>query len=304
MNINPVKFNCCSSSKNIADSNSEELNNNNALKDTEESRKSCAKEYSNENEKENYEFMKKGYYEHFICKLRKRRSSKSDNNDKCQEKNQHQCEKKSKKVAASEYGYITGDPHLRGGDGEIFDIKGLSGEIYSVLQDRGIDYNVKYGKIGDWQDVGVTESAIITYGQDCKTIVTLDKDGKSTLISIKDGKTKEIQIERGKTYNLADGGTVKYGQALGGGADGGQMEERLIITSAEGYIITQVVRSAGYIDANVETSANGVYKDKVMPSGLIGDTFDRDNFKREASDTQGGGILNKDISQYKRGSLF
>lgn len=300
MNINPIKLSTCSSSKNTTDSNIEDTEENTCQKTTEENKKSCDQS-SSQNKDGNYEFMKKGYYEHYLCKIKRHKTP--NNQDKCQH-NQNPCNQNSKKVAASEYGYITGEPHLRGGDGETYDIKGAAGDIYSVLQDKGIDYNVKYGTIADWQDVGVTESAITTYGQDCKTVVTLNKDGKATLISTKDGKTTETQIERGKTYNLADGGTVKYGQALGGGTDGSQMEERLILTSAEGYIVTQAARSPGYIDANVETSADGVFKDKTMPSGLIGDTFDQDSNTRTASDSEGTGILNNDISQYKRSSLY
>ena len=128
--------------------------------------------------------------------------------------------------------------------------------------------------------------------------VSFNKDGKAVLVNERKGVKTETVIQRGKTYRLADGATVSFGQALGGGQDGKQLEERLIVTTREGYIITQVVRNGSYIDSNIETGKKGVYSDGVMPSGLIGDTFDTGSDKRIASDDQGTGVLNKPLSFY------
>lgn len=206
-------------------------------------------------------------------------------------------------VAGSEYGYLTGDPHLRGGDGELYDIMPLPGTIYSVLKDKNLNYNAKMDTINDWGACGVTESAITVSGRNSKSVVTFNKDGVATLTTKIKGKTTSQAIEKGQTYTLADGGTVKFDQALGGGTDGNSLEERLIITTKEGYIITQAAREKGYIDSNVETPAKGVKTDGVMPSGILGDTFDKDSTQRTATDDKGSGVLNHNLNYYQGNKL-
>lgn len=218
-----------------------------------------------------------------------------------------QCSKtctKQKPVAANEYGYLTGDPHLRGGDGELYDVHGEANKIYSVLKDKNLDYNAKYGSINNMSNNGVVESGITVKSSKSTNKITFNKDGKAVLSTTTNGKTTETVIEKGKTYKLADGGNVKFGQAYGGGADGKSMEERLITTTGEGYIITQVARQWGYIDSNVQTPKAGVNADKTLPTGLLGDTFDADSKARVAKDNMGTGVLNNALSSYTRLSLF
>ena len=212
--------------------------------------------------------------------------------------------KKPATVAANQFGYLTGDPHLRGGDGELYDVHGQAGNIYSVLKDKNLDYNAKYGSINNMSNNGVVESGITLKGSKSTSKISFNKDGKAVLSTITNGKTTETPIEKGKTYKLADGGTVAFGQAYGGGADGQSMEERLITTTGEGYIITQVARQWGYIDSNVQTPKAGVNTDKVLPTGLLGDTFDADSKARVAKDNMGTGVLNNALSSYTKLSLF
>jgi len=207
-------------------------------------------------------------------------------------------------IDANEYGYMTGDPHFRGGDGELYTIKGITGKVYSIVKDKGLEYDAKFEAVNCWGNTGATGSAVkvaSTCGK-FSSIVYYDKNGCAKLVSIADGHSTEITIQRGKSYQLADGGCVKFGQAYGGGCDGSQLEERLIIKTKEGYTLTQVARADGYIDSNFETGCKGVFTDGVMPSGLLGDTFDKDPAKRVATNDQGGGILNGTLCSYTLGS--
>ncbi len=200
------------------------------------------------------------------------------------------CERKP--IAAEEYGYMTGDPHFKGGDGGFFDVDKPG--TYNILKDmknrKGVNYKAKIDYVDEWGNTGVCNSQIVVKDKSAKSSINYDKDGNAKLITVsrEHGKTETI-IERGKTYQLPDGGSVCWGQALGGGTDGQSMEERLIIKTRE-YTITQVSRDGKYIDSNVETGEKGVYADRKMPSGLIGDTFDRDDKKRTSVD---------DLSKYE-----
>ncbi len=209
-----------------------------------------------------------------------------------------------KPIAANEYGYMTGDPHFRGGDGELYTITGSSGKVYSIVKDKNFEYDAKFEKLNCWGTTGTTGSAV-KVSNSCATktsIIYYDKTGCAKLVNVVSGKLTETTIQRGVTYTLADGGTVKFGQAYGGGADGSQLEERLIIKSAEGYTLSQVARTGGYIDSNFETGCKGVYSDGVMTSGLLGDTFDAGSAKRVATDNMGTGILNKGLCAYTLGT--
>ncbi len=189
------------------------------------------------------------------------------------------CEKKP--IAANEYGYMTGDPHFKGGDGGFFDVHKPG--TYNILRDmknrQGVNYKAKIDYVDEWGNTGVKNSQIVVKDRYSKSSITYDKDGNAKLITVSRGQGKtETIIERGKTYQLPDGGSVCWGEALGGGSDGQSMEERLIIKTRE-YTITQVSRDGKYIDSNVETREKGVYADRKMPSGLIGHTFDKDDKK-------------------------
>jgi len=208
------------------------------------------------------------------------------------------------KIAVNEYGYMTGDPHFRGGDGELYTITGTSGKVYSIVKDKNFEYDAKFEKLNCWGTTGTTGSAV-KVGSSCgkyTSIIYYDKTGCAKLVNIVNGKKCEITIQRGKVYQLADGGCVKFGQAYGGGADGSQLEERLIIKTKEGYTLSQVARAGGYIDSNFETGCKGVYSDGVMTSGLLGDTFDAGSAKRVATDNMGTGILNSSLCSYTLGT--
>lgn len=203
-----------------------------------------------------------------------------------------------KPVASYEYGYLTGDPHLRGADGELYDIKGIPGSTYSVVKDKGLNYKAQFDYVDQWGNTGVTKSNIVVRGKGKKTIVFFDKDGTAKLKTLSRGNKEVVTIEPGKEYNLADGGTVSFGPAVGGGPDGQKLETRLIVKTRE-YTITQVARDGKYIDSNVETGERGVYSDRVMPKGLLGDTFDRGDEKRVAQNDMGKGVLNGPINRYR-----
>lgn len=191
------------------------------------------------------------------------------------------------KVAANESGTITGDPHFKGGDGDTYDVQGQAGKTYNLLSDQGIQFNGKFGAWGNNGATVVTETGITVKGSYGNlSAVNFDKNGNA--------KVNGQELKDGHTVQLADGGTAT------------KKGNKLIVTTAEGYTITQEAMSGGYINTEVKTGANGVGADGVLPGGLLGQTFDPDNIAKKGktgAGAQGEGVINGNVSDYEMGGL-
>jgi len=202
-------------------------------------------------------------------------------------------------VAPCEWGSVTGDPHFRGGDGESYNIYADGGTVFSIVKDKNFDYNAKFNY---WGNNGVSESSVrVKNATGNKTsIVYFKANGTATLVNINNGVKTETTIQQGQTYNLADGGTVKFG-SIKVNPSSSTTETRLIVTSSEGYTLSQKAYGS-HINSTFETSSKGTESDGVATSGLLGDTFDPDSTKRIPTDNKGTGVLNKALSAYALGT--
>lgn len=177
-------------------------------------------------------------------------------------------------IAASRYGSITGNCNLKGGDGKLLTVKGTAGRVYNILSDSYLAFNAKVNKIDNLGNNGITESSIKVQGAISKNVIFYDKTGTAKLVTYGLAGSVETMVLRGHTYKLADGGTLAFEQAYN---ENYALEERLVVTTKEGYKITQVIKNGSYIDSTVETSALGVFTDSKLPTGLLGHTFNKNS---------------------------
>lgn len=184
-------------------------------------------------------------------------------------------------VAPNETGTVTGDPHFRGGDGDIYDVQGVPGKVYDLLDDTNLNYNGKFEAWGNGGATVVSESAINVagFGSDSFSSVSFNKSGVA--------KVNGHELQNGETVVLADGGTAtKQGNVL-------------TVKTAEGYTIKQTAMAGGYINSEVKTSALGVATDNRLPGGLLGQTFDPDHIAKRGTGNQGQGVIAGKVSDYE-----
>lgn len=190
-------------------------------------------------------------------------------------------------VAANEKGTITGDPHFRGGDGGTYDVQGEPGKVYNLLSDSNLNFN---GRFDAWGSGGAT-----VVGETSLNVANLGRSSFSTVTFTKDGvaKVNGQELQDGQSVILADGGTAT------------KQGNKLTITTAEGYTITQTCHpsaNGNYINTEVKTSALGVATDNILPGGLLGQTFDADNVARngkKGAGAQGEGAIDGKVQDYE-----
>ena len=187
-------------------------------------------------------------------------------------------------VAANEVGTITGDPHFKGGDGGRYDVQSEPGKVYNLLRDTNLNYN---GKFEAWGSNGAT-----VVGESAINVCDMSGSNYSSVTFNKDGtaKVNGQELKDGQTVTLADGGTAR------------KEGNKLIVTTAEGYTITQTAMPGGYINSEVRTSSLGVATDNVLPGGLLGQTFDPDDIARngkKGAGAQGEGAIEGVVQDYE-----
>ena len=189
-------------------------------------------------------------------------------------------------VAANETARFWGDPHFEGGDGGSFDVQGEPNKTFNILTDKGLQF---HGLFIPGKPPGVT-----VVGQ---TSLRVDKDGAANA----------ILFEPRNSVATIDGTsiTAKGAQTV----DGGEVHmegKNVVLTTGEGYRIEQEFMKGSaswpdYINANIKTGSKGVSGDGVLPTGLLGQTFDADSDQRngkKGKGAQGEGAIDGVYTDY------
>ena len=97
-------------------------------------------------------------------------------------------------------------------------------------------------------------------------------------------------MKEGEEVKLSDGSTVKW--------DGYNLE----INTKEYNINIQDRK--GYLDTSFKVNDNGVFSDGVMPGGLLGQTADGNDDRRETTGLEGKGVIKGTPKDYEVPGLF
>ena len=170
---------------------------------------------------------------------------------------------------------IYGDPLFVGfeGNGENFFINGQIGKSYDLLSDKGLQVNGTFVRSG----------GTVTYLGDVGVDIRRNK-----IQYFVNGDPPTINGR-----NLNPGETIKMTNDS---------------VSWDGY--TMIVTTKEYVfkiskhRLEVTTTAGGVFKDGVMPHGLLGQTADEDTNVRRANDYQGSGAIDGNYADYEVSSIF
>jgi hypothetical protein len=155
-------------------------------------------------------------------------------------------------VAPDQKAIAYGDPHIKGADGEKFDFNDLG--IYNVLQDKGLAINAEMAPAAG-------EKSVITN-------IGL-KAGNQQLQLLPNGQViidgKPVNLQQGQQLQLQDGTVISK-------------EGNDIKLKGREYDVTFKSRAKGqYFDVAVQSKSQGVATDGILPTGILGETFDGDD---------------------------
>jgi hypothetical protein len=178
-----------------------------------------------------------------------------------------------KVVATNQKSRIWGDPHIEEADGGKYDFNATG--TYNVLTDKDLALNTL--KVSGPGITSIIKEAGLTVGSNK---IGVKADGAVTL----DGKA----MTAGQSATLANGSKISY--------DGTRLnvntpEYNIRFTTKESY------QGFTYMNIDVESKADGVAKDGVLPTGLLGETYDEDSVQQTAT-------KNPDPKFYAVNSLF
>jgi hypothetical protein len=155
-------------------------------------------------------------------------------------------------VAANQQTRAYGDPHIDGPDGEKFDFNDHG--IYNLLQDRGLNINGEMGPAAGEKSV-ITNVGMNVGGSQVQML----PNGSMVI------NGRPVQLENGQTLQLPDGSKIS------------KKGNDITIQTSE-YDVKLTSRAKGqYFDVAVKSKQQGVLADGVVPSGILGETFDADD---------------------------
>lgn len=166
-------------------------------------------------------------------------------------------------VAANEWAFVWGDPHLREADGGKFDVQ-QEGK-FNILQDKGISFTA------DFQKQPAKPGVEIDPKNDKRPTVTKSAD------LVIDGKKVHIDAS-GKT--TVDGKELKNFDPVALGPNSSiarTVDGSILIQTGEYTILFDSVGNGNRLDFAIKTGIDGVAADGVNPTGLLGETFDADS---------------------------
>ena len=136
-----------------------------------------------------------------------------------------------------------GDPHFVGFDGSKFDFQGIQGRVFNLLSDAKVQVNSLFQPYGD--------GSATTMGQ-----IGVRIGGDNLLVNAHGGATLNGSNFNG-TAKLKNGTVARSGSTT--------------TISTKEYSIAIYDRGS-YLDIGIQTTAQGVNRDEVMPGGVIGQT--------------------------------
>lgn len=136
-----------------------------------------------------------------------------------------------------------GDPHFVGFDGNSFEFQGIPNNIFNLLSDAKVQVNALFNGLGN--------SYYTVMGQ----------------IGIRLGKD-QLLVNSGGGVNingsiLEGSANLKEGSVLASGGN--------VSISTKEYSIN-ILNKGSYLDVDIKTTSEGVNRDEVMPTGVIGQT--------------------------------
>jgi ribosome-associated protein YbcJ (S4-like RNA binding protein) len=187
-------------------------------------------------------------------------------------------------VAPNEAASIWGDPHVKVADNKSANLRLVDYDIqdqgtYNILQDKGITLNATFQKQDQAHQVSVTKEAGLTLGSEK---LLIKSDGNVTI----DGAA----LTTGQSKTLKDGSVVSY--------VGNNLKVKTA-TAGEydlNFDLKQQWGGSDYMNVDVMSRSQGVAADGVLPSGILGETFDADNIIETAA--------KQPIASYQRPALF
>jgi hypothetical protein len=185
-------------------------------------------------------------------------------------------------------GSYTGDPHLVGFDGEKYDVMGQPGKTYNMLSDQGIQYNTTFAKWGDKGATVISQAGIQVGDQK----IYFDRTGNAPTIN---GQSMTV----GDDVDLPNGGSANW--------DG----QKLTVKTKEYTIDLQVKEpnnnNGAYLDSQVTINDGGPFSDMVAPHGLLGQTADGVDGKKNTGHDQGkqgGTVIDGTVDDYEEADLW
>lgn len=186
-------------------------------------------------------------------------------------------------VAADEHARIWGDPHIVDADGGKYDFQHEG--VYNVLEDKGLAVNGNLTKAKDGEHTYLTQAGLMVNGKQ----VHIDTDGTVTLGT----GANATELEDGESRQLGNG---SYISRKGDLVRVGNAEYKLEFQT------NQDDRGNKHINLDAYTKDGGVALDGVNPTGLLGETFDKDSkaltkTKLKAADYERADLFATELSQ-------
>ena len=200
------------------------------------------------------------------------------------------------------YGYVWGDPHFVGGDGDFFDFQGEDKKKFNIIADTNFFINAQFKEHKVFEGNTTMSKTRIVVQEKANEIdevpaertgITLKNDGTANM----DG----MKLEIGQRYRMADGGFSRLSNLEGSSEakilknnkffptdrlmklleKGALVKAKFYSKTKEGYTVEQYEFSNGetgtaemkWIELAVRTAS---IDSGNLPSGLLGQTFDMD----------------------------
>lgn len=177
-------------------------------------------------------------------------------------------------IASNEMAQWSGLFDIKDPDGGKWHFNAKAGANYNYFTDSNIKLRATHSISGKNNFRAVNEINI-----------TLNGPQKDNHISMKTGSSPQLdgkEMKAGQTYSLEDGGLTSW--------DG----QELYLRNNEGYQFKFKTQNQSIV-GTIKSPEDGVFQDQTMPTGLIGQTFDKDKktkfFKNSDSNTQNSKYL-------------
>ena len=180
-------------------------------------------------------------------------------------------------VAANAHARMWGDPHIDDADGGKYEFQETG--IYNILEDKGLTINGSLNKGKDGASTYLTEAGLMVEGNK----LHIGADGSMTY------------GPNGDTLNLKDGETQKLGPNSSVTRQGDTIRVNTPEYKVE-FQANQNDKGNRHLNVDIYSKEDGVNADGVLPTGLLGETFDEDTIAQNK--------VRLKASDYQRDSLF
>ena len=182
---------------------------------------------------------------------------------------------------ANQTATIWGDPHIIAANGGKYDFQHTG--FYNILKDKGVSLNTEMTQLPNSKVMINTEAGLVIGNH------TVDYKSDGTVIigsTDPNSKAAPITLADGQTFDLGNGSSI----TRNGDFSTLNSPEYKIKVHAN-----QEVAGMKYINIAVSTDDDGVAKDGVDPTGLLGETFENADVQHD---------IEKDWKTYKENNLF